>query len=119
MREHGVQVEDPTAGGPVRVGGEGDPGRLQEAEQACAAYAPRADLDPAAQAQVQEQVLAFTRCMREHGVDLPDPQSKGDGKVIIGGPGAGSLPDPDSPTFRSAQQACSTLLPKPPTGSGR
>jgi hypothetical protein len=121
MREHGVQVEDPTAGGPVQITGDGDSGTLQAAQQACAAYAPRADLDPAAQAQVQEQVLAFTRCMREHGVDLPDPQSKGDGSVVIGGPGGGSgtVPDPNSPAFRSAQQACATLLPKPPSGSGR
>lgn len=120
MREHGVQVDDPSGSGPVRIGGDAaDSAAFDAARKACQQYAPRADLDPSRQQQVQKQVLAFTRCMREHGVNLPDPQSKGDGSVVIGGPGdGGDLPDPQSPTFRTAQQACQNLLPKPP-GSDR
>lgn len=119
MREHGVQVDDPSGGGPVRIGGQdADSAALAAATKACRQYAPKADLDAAQQQQVQQQVLAFTRCMREHGVNLPDPQAKGDGSVVIGGPGdGGDLPDPQSPAFRTAQQACQDLLPKPPAGT--
>ncbi len=118
MREHGVDVPDPSDGGPVKITGDGqDAAALDSATKACAAHAPKLDLDPQRQQQVQQQVLAFTRCMREHGVDLPDPQAKGDGSVVIGGPGQGAgVPDPQSPAFRQAQEKCSSLLPKPPGG---
>ena len=58
--------------------------------------------------------LAFSQCMREHGVpDFPDPQTTGDGHFgvqINGGPS--STLDPSSTQFQAAQQACNKLLPK-------
>ncbi len=118
MREQGVDVPDPAPGAPVRITGDGrDAAAMDAATKACAAYAPKLDLDPARQQQVQQEVLAFTRCMREHGVDLPDPQARADGSVVIGRPGQGGrVPDPQSPAFRQAQEACASLLPKPPAG---
>jgi hypothetical protein len=50
-------------------------------------------------------MVAFARCMREHGIDMPDPT--GDGLVLRrddGGRGGG--PDPSSEKFREAEKAC-------------
>ncbi len=43
--------------------------------------------------------------MREHGIDMPDPQFDEDGGVQIRG-GRGSGFDPDDPDFRAAQEEC-------------
>jgi hypothetical protein len=55
--------------------------------------------------------LAFSQCMRAHGVtDFPDPGSGG--RISIQG-GPGSDLDPNNPTMKAAQQACEALQPKP------
>jgi hypothetical protein len=54
-------------------------------------------------------MLAFAECMREHGIDFPDPQFDG-GAVMVGGPGI----DPEDPEFQAAQEACGELLPGRP-----
>jgi hypothetical protein len=58
-------------------------------------------------------MLAFAKCMREHGVDMPDPQfssSGGGGRVTIGVGGEGRI-DPESQSFQDAQTACESLMP--------
>ena len=136
MREHGVDVPDPQpGGGPITFGdrdagpGQGGPqtaGPLsdpqgQEAMKACQKELGDAAPQPpsaAEQQEMQDAALAFAQCMRDHGVDMPDPQFKsgpGGGALIQqGGPNA----DPDSPTFRKAQEACQDKLPTPPGGGG-
>ena len=59
--------------------------------------------------------LAFARCMRENGVDVPDPQRGSNGMIRIApggpaGPGGGGLPNPEDPKFRKANEACSKHL---------
>ena len=54
--------------------------------------------------------------MREHGVNLPDPQTGSGGEVMIGGPGSDF--DPSSPVFQQASQACQGLLPAGPPAGG-
>jgi hypothetical protein len=55
--------------------------------------------------------LAYSRCMRSHGLkNFPDPDSNG-GITINGKPGDGL--DPNSPTMKAAQQACKSLRPEP------
>ena len=45
-------------------------------------------LDPAKRAKLQESALNYARCMREHGVDMPDPKLSGDGGLTFqAGPG--------------------------------
>jgi hypothetical protein len=49
--------------------------------------------------------IAFAGCMRAHGVrDFPDPKVASGGEII-------SIPDDDSPRFRSALDSCRNLLP--------
>ena len=60
--------------------------------------------------------LAFSACMRSHGVSsFPDPTSNG-GISIQVQPGSGI--DPNSPAFQSAQHACQSLLPAGKTSGG-
>jgi hypothetical protein len=59
-----------------------------------------------------KQALAFSQCMRAHGVpDFPDPQTTAGGNAIqINGSGGGL--DPSSSQFQSALQACNKFAPK-------
>jgi hypothetical protein len=58
---------------------------------------------------VTHNELAFSRCMRAHGIsDFPDPSSQG-GIALNGGPGSDL--NPSSPRFKAANNACKPLLP--------
>lgn len=58
----------------------------------------------------QEILLDFTECMRDEGIDLPDPDFSGGGggggRIVIGPGGV----DPDDPDFRAAQEKCAPML---------
>jgi hypothetical protein len=59
--------------------------------------------------------LAYSKCIRSHGVpDFPDPDSKGQVQINAG---PGSDLAPDSPQFKKAQQACKSLEPSPPSAA--
>jgi hypothetical protein len=121
MREHGVDMPDPAAGGggglrgTIKVGGgDGiDPKDFQAANEACREHLSGvlggegpAGLSP----EDQDRLLEFAECMRDHGIDMPDPQFDGGGGAFsIGGPDADI--DFDSPEFQAAQEACRDLLP--------
>ncbi len=66
-------------------------------------------------ASAAEGALAFARCMREQGIDFPDPEfpEEGGARVRIG-PGTGI--DPSSPKFQRAQKACAKELKGGPFG---
>jgi hypothetical protein len=131
MRAHGItDFPDPQAGsgGGFSLQLKGGPGSdldptsptFQAAQAACQSLMPTPP--PGAQQgkvspQLQQQALAFSQCMRAHGVTkFPDPQFNGNGGVIIGaGPNSGI--DPNSPTFQAAQQACQSLLPGANSGT--
>ncbi len=82
MRENGVDMPDPGSGeaGPVEI--KGDPGDLREAEEACAEFREKIkapELSDEELAEVKAAALAHARCMREQGIDFPDPQFGADG----------------------------------------
>ena len=119
MREHGIDMPDPQfdsggARGAVTIGIAGDPNDadFQEAQEACGglmgemagSFTPP---DPEEQARFEEAMLAYAACMREHGVDFPDPQMNG-GFVRIG-----EGVNPDDPDFTEADEACRDELPGP------
>jgi len=128
MREHGVDLPDPGSGGggPVTIGGNGvDVEEMQQAMEACQsilgdAFGAPAEIDP----EMQDKMLEFAQCMRDNGVDFPDPDvSGGGGRIQIGGPGG---IDPSSDEFQAAQEACQDILGEfgprfqngPPPGGG-
>ena len=67
-------------------------------------------------------MLGFAQCMRDHGIDMPDPEFENGGMVRIGGgPGSngdeGPAFDPRSDAFQAAAEECRAqygdLLPGP------
>ena len=124
MREHGVDMPDPQFDddGGVMINGtatagseEQAPEQFEAADKECRKHLQgvidgrRKNIDPEQEQQMQEQALAFAKCMREHGIDMPDPQFGGEGgqfSIALGSPDGGGL-DPNDPTFQQAQEACS------------
>ena len=117
MREHGVDMPDPVinadGGMTVSIGSEGgkpiDQKTMQAADEACKDLMPaRPDGGPTQMTpEQQDAMLDFAKCMREHGVDMPDPEfGNGGGTVMIGGDGIAF----DSPTFKAADEACRSIM---------
>jgi hypothetical protein len=119
MRANGVSnFPDPNGQGLIQGNGI-DPNspQFQSAQQKCAKSlgGGLGTRSPAQIAKQQEAALAFSKCMRSHGLpDFPDPQFGSGGTVRISiraKGGAASDLDPNSPTFQKAQSACGSLLP--------
>ena len=126
MREHGVEMPDPEVrgGGPGggggfaitnEVNGPRDAEEFEEAQEACGdildgAFGERPQLSPEEEAEMRDNMLAFAECMRDHGVDMPDPEfdSGGGGFTVRAeaAPGGGGGPRPDDEEFQEAQEAC-------------
>ena len=117
MRDHGIDMPD------ARVWPDGrvelqypeltEKGPFMIADEACRALLvdayPPTTPNPNA-AQEQDQLLAYARCMREHGFDMPD-----DGSVTVQ---AAGVPEEADPSFLAADQLCARLLPGKPGSSG-
>jgi hypothetical protein len=121
MRKHGVtNFPDPNGQGVIRFGsGMGiDPSSptFQSARSACQKLLPNGgEPTPAQQAQMQQQMLALSKCMRAHGIkDFPDPTDNG--IRLRGGPGSDL--NPSNPQFQRAQNACKGHLPGGKLGAG-
>jgi hypothetical protein len=114
MRKHGVaNFPDPNGQGVITIhSGTGiDPNSpaFLSARSVCQKLLPNGGQPTPAQiAKRQQQMLAFSACMRVHGIkDFPDP-SNGGLRIQVH---PGSDLDPNNPTFQKAQQACQNYLP--------
>jgi hypothetical protein len=112
MRQQGIDMPDPQfSGNKIRQDlnagpgskGAGDP-KFKAAQQACNKYLPNGGQPTMPNPQQQQQLLAFARCMRQHGIDMPDPDPNGG--IVIKRSGE------DDPKFKAAQQACQQYEPK-------
>jgi hypothetical protein len=129
MRDHGVDMPDPQisqdgSGGILIDQREGGSGMDPESEEFQAAQTEcepilqdgmgAIELDPEQQAEMQERLLEFAECMRDHGIDMPDPEFGEDGRVEI------RANAPDDPRhdddFEAAQEECNED--KGPIGPG-
>jgi hypothetical protein len=117
MQAHGVPgFPEPNRQGEITitVSSSLDPSSplFQRAEEACDHLIPVGNgLSPARQQRMKTALLAFSACMRAHGVpDYPDPKF-GPGGAVSQGFGRSSGVDPRSPLFRNAQSACVGALP--------
>jgi hypothetical protein len=116
MRQHGINLPDPRfdAQGnmippePPTVANAQAKLRFKAAEQACKQYETSGGPPPSPpSAQDRQQALAFASCMRQHGINVPDPQITANGI-------AQPLPegmDRDDPRLRAPRQACRQYLP--------
>ena len=132
MRDHGIDMPGPQREGSGGIkmslkGGPGSKAKTDAANKDCQKYmqigggkAPSA----AEQAKAKDAMLAYAKCMRGQGVNMPDPKfSSGGGGTTFqfGGPGSkgGSTgPNPDSPTFKAADKACHSKLGEGKSGPG-
>jgi hypothetical protein len=112
MRQHGINMPDPKFDAQGHIGQQMPPGvgpdtpKFKAADQACKQYAPSGAPDKP-NPQEQQQMLAYARCMRQHGINIPDPKPGG-GIDVNGEAGV----NPDSPKFKAADQACQQYQPK-------
>ncbi|MCP2340351.1 hypothetical protein [Actinomadura rupiterrae] len=130
MREHGVDMPDPDGDGHVTMRMTGKPGAgkgpendtgMQTAQKACQHLMPNGGKPKKPTAAELDKMRKFARCMRDHGINMPDPNA--DGGITIkqsAGPGGGagqklSAGGPDSdPKFKAAQDACKQFQPGGP-----
>ena len=113
MREHGFDWPDPVLteqGWDIRTpeGIDPDSNEFEVAQEECdrvyRAALPDVDVSPEDRARLEnemEQMLVFAACMRDQGIDFPDPQFEEDG---ISGP-AGPM-DGDWDSFEKARTTC-------------
>jgi hypothetical protein len=112
MRDNGVDMPDPEAGGKagaIRVGGDGDPSKTKAAMDKCRSYLPNGGeavkLDPAQ----AENMRKMSQCMRENGVpNFPDPDADGRIQFDIGLLGI----DRNDPKLKAAMEKCQQYAPK-------
>jgi len=57
----------------------------------------------------QQSALKWADCMRQHGVQVSDPNTKS-GITVGSGSGSDSGPNPEDPTFQAAATACQKYL---------
>ena len=115
MREQGIDMPDPQVddqgrvtmrigGGPGQGGSRPDPEKLEAAQKKCGRLMGGGDgpgqIDPKA----RDAMVAYARCMRGQGIDMPDPT--GEGMLLRKGEG----PDPTSEEFQQADKACNHHL---------
>jgi hypothetical protein len=130
MRDNGIDMPDPQAGGGfVRIGGPGEGGidpqseEFQAAQEACGSLLEGAGFGGRRELSQEEldRMVEFAQCMRDNGIDMPDPQADGGvrvqirGQAGVGGAGPGGV-DPGSDEFQAAFEACQDLMPFGPGG---
>ena len=114
LRKQGLDLPD----GPSNGGGGGQPSQVdrQKLEEAlkgpCKKCQQKAfgNLSEEDRAEMREHMVKFAACMREHGVDMPDPGSSS-------GPRTFRF-DRDDPKVRKATDACRDKLPHNGRGGG-
>lgn len=122
MRDNGLEdFEDPEidADGGVAFGfrglvqdGEVDRDTVRQAMQACRIHLEglslaASDID---RTEIEDQMFEFAACMRDNGIDMPDPDFSG--TPGEGGQGNGPFAelDPDDPQFQDAMEACGDIF---------
>jgi len=116
MREQGIDIPDPQGGQGVQklelpegVTEE----QLRTAQKKCEDKMPKLpgqdESDPAQLAQMHDQAMKFAACMREQGLDYPDPVIE-NGQLLI----KTSKLDPSDPAMQEATEGCRDHLPTPP-----
>lgn len=129
MREEGVDMPDPEVDADGNIAGirMGDPDNptmdvetMRAASEVCQPLLEgftigAGDVDQSA---AQDSILEFAACMRNHGIDFPDPDFTGGGVTFGGQSGGGAVTagggpgnfDPDDPAVQEAMDVCNEIL---------
>jgi hypothetical protein len=111
MREHGIAMDDPKPGQrgiQLAVPDGVSPEKAQAANEACDKHLDKIkppEMSEEQQKQAKEAALAHSRCMREHGLDFPDPTFGENGEATIQIKKGDGL-DPNDPKFQKAEEEC-------------
>lgn len=89
MRDHGVDMPEPKTGpgGGAMIelnGGPGDEAKMKAADEACKHLLPNGGQPPKLDAAQLDKMREQAKCMREHGVNMPDPDPNNPGIRIEG-----------------------------------
>lgn len=121
LRENGLDIKSSDGGRRtlVRV----DDAKARAAMQKCRKYQQEAfgSITPEQRQAFEDAATKFAACMRQHGVDLPDPVRRaapGAGAQSRRGPATARI-DRASPKTQAAMKACEDKLPKGPGGGIR
>ena len=123
MRDNGVDVPDPDPAAGMRGFGQlaeklsSDDPVVQAAFTACQSKLPNGGQPPKLDPAQLEAYRNFAACMRDNGIDLPDPAA--DGTLQLRGLLQAGV-NPEDPTFQAAFTACrDTLAGVLPSGAPR
>jgi len=110
MSDRGIDIPEPAqagGGAPGQPPAGGDSDATRQAMQACRQYLQGTGGQPAAPGATGSQGAGseFAQCMRDEGVDLPEPQA---GETPA--PGSGGL-DSKDPAIQAALTKCGSLIP--------
>ncbi|MEU6036311.1 hypothetical protein ABZ801_12955 [Actinomadura sp. NPDC047616] len=121
MRENGVDMDDPDPNGGMRARVTKEDGKgaevMKNAEAKCRRLLPDGGKPKKPSAEELAKMRALAKCMREHGINMPDPES--DGKVVIGHKQGDPGPTPGSAEWQKAQKECDKYAPKRGSGGGK
>jgi hypothetical protein len=111
MRAHGISdFPDPEPSGRIKAPPSGTHSpAFQEAGRACAKYADEtepSEMSAEGLAEAADAHLAFSRCMRAHGVEMSDPII-GQNRMVVRLPAGMS---PDDPRVTKAREQCQPEL---------
>jgi hypothetical protein len=105
MREHGIDMPDPEVSKDGGVGiavpavpGNGDMGKVEKAHTACQKFLPNGGEPEKPTAEDLDAMRKQAKCLRDHGIDVPDPTMEDPG-LRIGG-------TPDQEKFKKAMEEC-------------
>ncbi|MFW2382756.1 MAG: hypothetical protein ACN4GZ_13425 [Acidimicrobiales bacterium] len=107
MQEHGIEMPDPSSAGGGLVAIEGDVGldieAFEDAAEKCDPILEAAfgefEMSPEQEAEMMDQELALAQCMRDNGIDWPDPSGGGNLTIELGD-------DVDPETLNAAMETC-------------
>ncbi|KAA9153808.1 hypothetical protein FPZ12_033740 [Amycolatopsis acidicola] len=103
MREHGVNMPDPETGGGgigITIPDGTDKSTADAADAACKSLLPNGGTAAPVSAEDLDKQRKVAQCLREHGVDVPDPTAEDPGIKIQNN----SATDQDK--VRAAMEAC-------------
>jgi hypothetical protein len=104
MRQHGINMPDPKAGKMSMQMKKGDESKMAAAQKACQSLLPNGGQGPGtADPKMRDQQLKFAQCMRQQGINMPDPGS--DGSLKLDGRGVPPA------KMQAAQKACAKYQP--------
>lgn len=101
LREHGMDAPDPEPGqdprGMTLGSGSEDPEALKKAFEACGMQAPGTGQ---MSQEDKDKALKWAKCMRDNGVNIPDPTFNGNAMS------ATKIPEGQEQAFQDAQKKC-------------